>query len=270
MNRGCLYWDESSRGTKAGKPDRRGRWCAEKNINGRMVRMRSGDINRCLAFLNNAQPKPTLPEGVVEIKGFPGYYIHPDTADVYSTHRGLSKISVQINHSSPCVILWCNGRRQRLSLYRLLYAVRMDIRYSQIPNDLHVRRYDDGSLRLCNRSDIGVSNCDAANHHRVAEREKMLERKRNEADIMLQYYQTHDAAPVIEYIFSLRSSCVIKVERKYFISTSRAEYLVDAATEMLIRHIMDSETRISDLKYTLIGFVKKIRRENRMKELYVE
>lgn len=49
--KGCLYWDESSRGIKNGKPDKRGRWCAEMVVNDRRVRMRSSDINRCMKFL---------------------------------------------------------------------------------------------------------------------------------------------------------------------------------------------------------------------------
>jgi hypothetical protein len=52
-NKGCLYWDESSRGIKSGKQDRRGRWCAEKRIDGRRVRKRSSDIKKCLDFLND-------------------------------------------------------------------------------------------------------------------------------------------------------------------------------------------------------------------------
>lgn len=53
MNKGCLYWDETSRGTKNGKPDIRGRWCAEKRIDGRRVRKRSTDMKKCLEFLND-------------------------------------------------------------------------------------------------------------------------------------------------------------------------------------------------------------------------
>ena len=52
-NKGCLYWDESSRGIKNGKQDKRGRWCAEKRIDGRLVRKRSAGMKRCLDFLND-------------------------------------------------------------------------------------------------------------------------------------------------------------------------------------------------------------------------
>ena len=65
-NKGCLYWDESSRGIKSGKQDRRGRWCAEKRIDGRLVRKRSSDMQKCLDFLNDCdvieerKPKRTV------------------------------------------------------------------------------------------------------------------------------------------------------------------------------------------------------------------
>lgn len=55
MNKGCIYWDESSRGIRNGKQDCRGRWCAEKRIGGRLVRLRSSDMQRCLEFLKDCE-----------------------------------------------------------------------------------------------------------------------------------------------------------------------------------------------------------------------
>ena len=53
MQRGSLYWDESSRGHKKGKTDKRGRWCAEKTIDGRRIRRRSVNMDKCLEFLKD-------------------------------------------------------------------------------------------------------------------------------------------------------------------------------------------------------------------------
>lgn len=70
MNKGCIYWDEGNRGMKNGKPDHRGRWVAEKMIDGRRVRVRSGNMQRCLDFLNDCeqieQRKPTSNVKVVQ------------------------------------------------------------------------------------------------------------------------------------------------------------------------------------------------------------
>lgn len=68
MNKGCLYWDESSRGIKSGKQDRRGRWCAEKRIDGRLVRKRSSDMQKCLDFLNDCDMiEERKPQRTVEV-----------------------------------------------------------------------------------------------------------------------------------------------------------------------------------------------------------
>jgi hypothetical protein len=67
-NKGCLYWDESSRGIKSGKQDRRGRWCAEKRIDGRLVRKRSSDMQKCLDFLNDCDTiEERKPQRTVEV-----------------------------------------------------------------------------------------------------------------------------------------------------------------------------------------------------------
>lgn len=68
VNKGCLYWDESSRGMKNGKQDRRGRWCAEKRIDGRLVRKRSTDMQKCLDFLNDCNTiEERKPQRTVEV-----------------------------------------------------------------------------------------------------------------------------------------------------------------------------------------------------------
>lgn len=75
-NKGCLYWDESSRGVKSGKQDRRGRWCAEKRIDGRRVRRRSTDMQKCLDFLSDCdvieerKPKTTIEVPTIHDKRF--------------------------------------------------------------------------------------------------------------------------------------------------------------------------------------------------------
>ena len=68
QNKGCLYWDESSRGIKNGKQDKRGRWCAEKRIDGRLVRKRSADMQKCLDFLNDCYVvEERKPNNTVEV-----------------------------------------------------------------------------------------------------------------------------------------------------------------------------------------------------------
>lgn len=67
-NKGYLYWDESSRGIKNGKQDKRGRWCAEKRIDGRLVRKRSADMQKCLDFLNDCDTiEERKPQRTVEV-----------------------------------------------------------------------------------------------------------------------------------------------------------------------------------------------------------
>ena len=73
-NKGCLYWDESSRGYHGNEghtPYKRGRWVAEKRIDGRLVRKRSTDMQKCLDFLNDCDEiDERKPQTTVEVSTF--------------------------------------------------------------------------------------------------------------------------------------------------------------------------------------------------------
>ena len=141
-NKGCLYWDESSRGTKYGKQDRRGRWCAEKMVDGRRVRKRSSDIQKCLDFLNDCDViEERKPQRTVEVPT-----IHDKRFMIYKGHvasmeqrRQLLKDRIkesemtlryfetrdftEINHYIEKVVL------PRLNVYCTRLAVRKEMQY---------------------------------------------------------------------------------------------------------------------------------------------
>ena len=73
-NKGCLYWDESSRGYHGNEghtPYKRGRWVAEKRIDGRLVRKRSTDMQKCLDFLNDCDEIASIPRGFGSVERIP-------------------------------------------------------------------------------------------------------------------------------------------------------------------------------------------------------
>ena len=273
MSKGSLYWEEGSRGIKAGKQDIRGRWCAEKSVNGRRVRLRSGDINRCLAFLNDTEikSKDNLPDSAVEIKGFPGYFIDLSTNEVWSTRCSRArKLKIFKSHNIPSVTLQKKGIGSRvMSFPRLLYAVCNGIDYNLIPTSLVVT-IENGEPCLHHRKDITNNNFEKSNRMAVNLRVKMLERKIHESQIMLEYYKTFDITPVVEYIFSIQEDLISKAKIRYGMLQDRAENLVSAATEKLIRHIMEEETHLSDIFYAIWGYVKTLRSQKSRSVLYVE
>lgn len=273
MSKGTLYWEEGSRGIKAGKQDVRGRWCAETSVNGRRVRLRSGNINRCLAFLDDTEkrPKDNLPECAVEIKGFPGYFVDLSTNEVWSTRCSKArKLKIFKSHNIPSVNLQKKDIGRRLvSFPRLLYAVHKGIDYNLIPTSLVVT-IENGEPCLHHRKDITNNNFEKSNRMAVNLRVKMLERKIHESQIMLEYYKTFDITPVVEYIFSIQEDLISKAKIRYGMLQDRAENLVSAATEKLIRHIMEEETHLSDIFYAIWGYVKTLRSQKSRSVLYVE
>ena len=53
--------------------------------------MRSGDINRCLKFLQEERKGVNLPDEVKPIKGFPSYWIDPNSGKVFRVKRDKVK-----------------------------------------------------------------------------------------------------------------------------------------------------------------------------------
>lgn len=254
MNRGCLYWDESSRGTKAGKPDRRGRWCAEKMINGRKVRMRSGDINRCLNFLQEERKGVNLPDEVKPIKGFPSYWIDPNSGKVFRVKRDkVKEISTKPNRRGfRLATLYRDGKGKKINVNRLRFAADRNIKVEDIPQDLNVTETG-GELQLIEK----ITPCAKGFHRWNDEQNRLrvyhLSRKIREGKMLLQAYKTSDFSEVTLYLLQFREELARKLVRRFRISEEKAEFAVEYGFNKLLERLKEGTSHISDLKYGLYG-----------------
>lgn len=266
MNKGCLYWDESSRGTKAGKPDRRGRWCAEKIIKGRRVRMRSGDINRCLNFLQEERKGVNLPDEVKPIKGFPSYWIDPNSGKVFRVKRDkVKEISTKTNRRGfRLVTLYRDGKGKKTSVNRLRFAAVRNIKMEDIPQDLNVTETG-GKLQLMEK----ITPCAKGFHRWNDEQNRLrvyhLNRKLREGKMLLLAYKTKDFSEVTLYLLQFREELTRKLVRRFRIPEEKAELAVEYGFNKLLDRLKEGTSHISDLKYGFYGCsmreLSNIRRE---------
>ena len=135
---------------KNGRPDRRGRWCAEKSVNGRTVRMRSADMNKCLEFLNEAKSErlAELPCGLQDVVGFKSYKIDKESGEIYSMMQGYRKLKPRAINGVPCVQMRIGAKRTTLSVWRLMYAARHGIGVMDIPATMEIRMDEHGELQV--------------------------------------------------------------------------------------------------------------------------
>ena len=84
MNKGTIYYDESSRGTAYPRP--RGRWVGERIDNGKRVRMRSTNYDKVLKWITGDARECNR----IELKGLPGYSIDVERKEVFGK-RGMLK-----------------------------------------------------------------------------------------------------------------------------------------------------------------------------------
>lgn len=252
MNRGCLYWDESSRGMKNGRPDRRGRWCAEKSVNGRTVRMRSADINRCLIFLDKQERLPELPCGLQDVIGFKSYKIDKESGDIYSTMQGFRKLKPRPINGIPCVQMRIGAKRTTLSVWRLMYAARHGIGVTDIPATMEIRMDEHGELQVIDHMEKMHKRRKEAHREQCRVKEQILESRIKESEIMLQAYRTQDFGNLYLHLLGMRDDIVKRMHRRYNYSMKKTMYLVDAAIDKLFDRLKSGNSLVMNLGLALM------------------
>jgi hypothetical protein len=254
MNRGCLYWDESSRGMKNGRPDRRGRWCAEKSVNGRTIRMRSADMNKCLEFLNEAKGErlAELPCGLQDVVGFKSYKIDKESGEIYSTMQGFRKLKPRAISGVPCVQMRIGAKRTTLSVWRLMYAARHGIGVTDIPATIEIRMGEQGELQVIDHMEKMHKRRKETHHEQCRLKEQILESRIKESEIMLQAYRTQDFGNLYLHLLGMRDDIVKRMQRRYNYSMKRTMYLVDAAIDKLFDKLKSGNSLVMNLGLALM------------------
>jgi hypothetical protein len=281
MNKGCIYWDESSRGTDT--RHKRGRWVGEKNVDGRRVRMRSTVMSKVLEWLNQDQStegkdglykRPRTPRERVDISrltpivGMPyyadveGYYIANKFGfKIKPQHCGRGKGNYQF-------IVMIDKKRCHISANRLMYAAMHGISPFQIPDNLVVVRTDDGEYLLQTKSEWGREFADRAYIIKKENVTQRLDTKMHEAQILQRFYQTGDRSELVAYAIGKTNSLSSYLRYLFSFGPERSMDTAMEAVDWFCQRIEDKNIAVTAIYGSLKQRARLIARQhNKLRDI---
>ena len=258
MNKGCIYWDESSRGTDT--RHKRGRWVGEKRVDGRRVRMRSTILSKVLEWFNQDQStegkdglykRPRTPKERVDISQLTPIVGMPYYADVegyYVANKFGFKIKPSLagrKKNNYQFALTIDKKRRAISANRLMYAALHGISPFQMPDHLVVVRTEEGEYILHNKSELGRENADRAYITKKAQVEQRLDTKMHEAQILQRFYQTGDRSELVAYTIGKTSQLAAYMHYQYSLGKERSMDTAMEAVDWFCQRIEDKNIAVT-------------------------
>ena len=259
-NKGCIYWDESSRGVSLDRP--RGRWVGERLENGKRVRMRSTNYDNVLKWVmgNNTEcPRRQL-------KGFPDYFINIERKEVFGKRGTPMKGEVRSNQK--IYRLKKDKVTYLISFSRLAYAALHDIDPRKIPTDIVVVEIG-GQYILQNISDFQVAHNQRMRKDKRQRIDNILNKRRLEIDILQRYYQTRDTTEIVTYVTKdIFENMVLKVLGKNHCGMQRATDIVTDAQERFLQRVIDGNLPTISISSTIQALCNQCTAETARKREY--
>ena len=284
MNKGCIYWDESSRGTDG--RHKRGRWVGEIKIDGRRVRMRSTVLSKVMEWLNqNADGITTeKPKGLYKrprthkekvdisrltpIVGMPYY---ADVEGYYIANKFGYKIKPYLcgrKSRNYQFVVAIDKQRRHFSANRLMFAALHGISPFQIPDNLVVVRTDDGEYHLQTKSEYGREFADRAFVTKKAQVEQRLDSKMHEVQILQRFYQTGDRSELVAYTLGKTNQLASYLRYLYSFGKERSMDTAMEAVDWFCQRIEDKNIAVTNIYGTLKWRARLIARQhNKMRDI---
>lgn len=245
MNKGCIYWDESSRGyncSNAGTKHKRGRWVGEKNVDGRRVRMRSTDFDRVMAWINQEHgtgndgryKRPKTPLEKVDAAKLTPIVGMPYSADVEGFYL-VNKFGYKLKptpsgrRKGNYVFKVSIDRKQHsISANRIMYAALHGISPFVIPESIVVSRTDNGDYVLKHKSNQAREASSVMHRSQRLGITDRLQTRMQEMQLLQQYYATGNMSEVIAYTIQQTDNLVSYIRYNFSLGKQNS---VDVATE---------------------------------------
>ena len=259
-NKGCIYWDESSRGVSLIRP--RGRWVGERLENGKRVRMRSMNYDNVLKWITGN----TRDCNRRQIKGFPDYSIDIERKEVF----GKKNVPMKGEKRNNQMIykLKKDKVQHHISFSRLAYAALHDINPLKIPADIVVVE-SNGQYILQNICDFQYDNNQRKQSEKRQRINSILNKRRLEIDILQRYYQTQDTTEIVTYVTKdIFESMVFKVLDKNHCSMQRATDIVTDAQERFLQRVINGNMPTISTSSTIQALCNQCTAEGMRKREY--
>lgn len=226
---GTIYFDTSSKGRGHGLINR---WTAEVYINGRRFRYRSADKKKCEEYLERITQE-RMGE-CVKIKDFPDYVINLHNGDIFRvTNSRMLRLKPHMNGGIRTVGIY--GKQK--SVPRLLYAVRHDISYHDIPDrGFSLYLDEEGNISVKTTSEIAQQRCDEKRELAHEYREKDIEDNIHGLQLLLRAYRG-DELPLLEYMASKKKQHVRTICKRTAVRWEKALAAYETTMDIFLGYI---------------------------------
>ena len=259
-NKGCIYWDESSRGVSLDRP--RGRWVGERLENGKRVRMRSTNYDNVLKWVTGN----TTDCNRIQLKGLPGYSIDIERKEVFGK-RGIP-MKGEVRNNQMIYKLEKDKVKYSISFSRLAYAASHNIDPRKIPTDMVVVE-SNGEYILQNICDFQVDNNRHLQEYKRQRINSILNKRRLEIDILQRYYNTRDTTEIVTYVTKdIFESMVLKVLGKNHCGMQRATDIVTDAQERFLQRVINGNLPTISISATIQAICNQCTTETTRKREY--
>ena len=246
-NKGCIYWDESSRGVSLIRP--RGRWVGERLENGKRVRMRSTNYDNVLKWITGN----THDCNRMQIKGFPDYSIDIERKEVFGKRGQLMMGRIIGKKKVHYYTLFPDGNEFAVSFNRLAYAALHNIDPRKIPSKISVE-YEDGEYKLMYLDEVIQKRKDQHRKEKRHEIKAILNKRKREIEILQRFYATGDSAELVTYATKdIFDKLVAHVMAARNCRIDRATDVVLDATEQFLHRAVESDVPIISISPTIQG-----------------
>ena len=162
-----------------------------------------------------------------------------------------------------------DGKRKCIGANRVMYAAMIGISPDMIPADIYVVERG-GELRLMYHKDMNAMNHEKARNSHIRNYRNMLLRRMLEMNILLNYYDTGNASPLVKYIMEKYDWLVDYVHSKYHYSRQIAKDVASEVIEGLCQRAVARNLYISSISTNMRGCARNVIKKRRQTVVYEE
>ena len=167
------------------------------------------------------------------------------------------------NWGSRYLLTRQDGKRKNISANRVIYAAMIGVSPDTIPKDIYIIQDGDG-YKLMYHKDMNAMNHEKARNSHIKNYRNMLVRRMCEMNILLNYYDTGNASPLVRYIMDKHDELEEYIYKKFGCSKQTAHDVASETIEDICQraksHNLYMTSITSNLKSIMCGKIRQRRR----------
>ena len=199
--------------------------------------------------------------GMVALKGYNKYVVDLQQEAVFRTDG--RQIKVRTTATGKSYQLTRNdGKRKNIGFNRTMYAAMIGICPDTIPSDIYITKGDEG-YQLVYRSDHCNKNHEIARANHINKWRNIMSQQLMETQMLIEYYDTGNASPLVQYIMSKHDIMAEYIYKKYRYGFDTSRDIASEVIEDICQRAVAHNLYVSSVSGTIRGFIRNVFRKRR-------